>query len=476
MAINDFSPELSKHHNRWKRNRDFLAGADTVKGKREKYFPKPTPEMEQEAFDLWLNYVTFFPAARRTAQGFLGLMFRKQPVFAASPFVTKLAEAINSFGDRHFELAYDVTEEVLATDLVGLHVDYPQQPEGITIAAAERGGYRPFINHYVAESILGYEHKLIRNQLKLFEVRLLEDEGKQVRQLKLEDGIYTVTIHTFNGKEWIAEDPVIPKRNNQPLDHIPFFIITSSGDVKPGVAVMDDVVGLNHNHYLHQGELTSVYRFIGRPIPYVINAKAPEEGWSIRGGVVWEIESSSDDHKPEVGFNNMPSDGCAALIDQREHLEDQMAKVGARLLATEKAAAEAADTHVIRRASENATLASIANNISRQIEKALQEVADWMGDTTPVKFQINTDYIPQKMESGEVSVYMGMVQAGMLSWTTLIHMMRDRGALDPTLQPEEEMERIKEDDKRRDERAAKAQEIMLMGQPKDEEEPSKSDE
>lgn len=454
MAINTPTPELALHHDRWKRNADFLAGSYTIKKKGEAYFPKPIPEMSELAFAAWLNSVTFFPAARRTHQGYKGLMFRKPPVFDASEAMLTLAKVITPDGDSHIELADRTADETLGLGLRGLFVDHPKYREKLSKADAIKAGQRAFINEYTALSILEITAGLVGNLKKLVHVRLLENDGERVRQLRLENGVYEVRVwDKIEGGEWQNTEHYRPTQNGKVMDHIPFFPCTPDGSIKPSVGVMDDIVELNHVHYLHQGELTAVYRFIGRPIPYVVNAKAPEGGWSIRPGTVWEITQDDADAKVEVGFNNMPSDGTAALIDGRDHLEDQMAKIGARLLASEKAAAEAAETHEIRRSSENATLASVANNISRSIEAALQEVATWMGDTQPVKYQINTDYIPQRMDSAEIQAFMALVQNGMISWETFFLMLRDRGAVDPSLDPEVEKDKIAEDETKRQAKA-----------------------
>lgn len=458
MAINEPTPEIALHYARWAKNRAFLAGEAAVKAHGARYQPMPDKDMEASAFADHLMRIAFFPAARRTQQGYLGLMFRKRPVLdAKSEALAALADIITPEGDTHEDLAWKLASEVLATDFAGLLVDHPEAQPNLSKADAIAEGQRPFINLYLAESILEVSTALVRGRKRIVRVRLLEEAGSRVRELVLEQGIYRVLVHDFNGSAWAISSTTTPLRKGVPLQDIPFHVVSSGNTLLPQLGLLDDVINLNHNHYLHQGDLTSTYRYLSRPVPYVIGCPSPEGGWRVTPGSVLEAEAPKTE--VEFGFLEYSGQGVNHLIDQRNHLEDQMAKVGARLLASDKAAAEAAETHAIRRASENATLASVANNISRSITKAFEDVSAWM-DGSEVSYQINQDYLPQRVDSGELSAYVGAVQAGLISWETFFYVLRDRGAVDPTLEPEVERLRLETDAKIKEARMAKQQELM----------------
>lgn len=459
MAINDPTPEIAQHYTRWAKNRAFVSGEQKVKGMGAIYQPMPDAKMKPNAYADWLMRVSFFPAARRTTQGYSGLMFRKRPVLSASPAMDALAKVITPDGDRHEDLAFKLAEETLITNFSGLFTDHPAKQPGLSAATAFAAGQRPFVSLYIAESILEATTALVRGQKRLVRVRLLEQEGKRVRELVLNNGVYEVRVHDFDGSQWVHMSTTQPRQRGKLMSDIPFHIVSSGNSYTPELGLIDDVVNLNHSHYLHQGDLTSTYRYLSRPVPYVIGVQAPEGGWAVTPGNVLEAPDGKA-NEVEFGYLQYAGAGVDHLIDQRDHLEGQMAKVGARILASDKNAAEAAETHAIRRASENATLASVANNISRSLTAALQDVANWIGDTQEVTYAINTDYIPQRMDAGEISAYVGMVQAGLMSVDTFILTLRDRGAVDPALDPEEEKDRISEDQTKSDERVLKNTQMM----------------
>ena len=130
---------------------------------------------------------------------------------------------------------------------------------------------------------------------------------------------------------------------------------------------------------------------------------------------------------------------------ERAHLEDLLARQGARVIASEKQAVEAAETHSIRRASENAVLAQVARAVSGHITRALQMVALWIGDTEEVTLSLNTDYLPQRMSAQEVTAVVKAWQAGAFSHETLFMALRDGEVFNETLTYEEERERMEKD-------------------------------
>ena len=62
----------------WLRARDVLAGEDAVKGGGEKYLPRLDSQTDEE-FLAYRKRAAFFNATARSAEGFVGLIFRRPP-------------------------------------------------------------------------------------------------------------------------------------------------------------------------------------------------------------------------------------------------------------------------------------------------------------------------------------------------------------------------------------------------------------
>src|SRR4029453_8322494 len=78
MPVNTTHPDYDFALPGWVRARDVLAGEDAVKSAGEKYLPR----LDSQTDDEFLSYrkrAAFFNATERSAEGFIGLIFRRPP-------------------------------------------------------------------------------------------------------------------------------------------------------------------------------------------------------------------------------------------------------------------------------------------------------------------------------------------------------------------------------------------------------------
>jgi hypothetical protein len=78
MAVNSTHPEYDASGPDWSRARDVLSGEDAVKAAGEKYLPRLDCQSDGE-FAAYRQRASFFNATARTAEGYVGLMFRRPP-------------------------------------------------------------------------------------------------------------------------------------------------------------------------------------------------------------------------------------------------------------------------------------------------------------------------------------------------------------------------------------------------------------
>jgi hypothetical protein len=126
-----------------------------------------------------------------------------------------------------------------------------------------------------------------------------------------------------------------------------------------------------------------------------------------------------------------------------ERKEQQMAALGARMLAPEKRQAEAAEAHEIKRGGENSVLASIAGSIESSLTKALQFMALWIGaDPKKATIGLNKDYAPAAMDANMLRELVGAYQGGTMSFDTFYwNLQRGEVAME-SVSAEDELERI----------------------------------
>src|SRR3954451_7235219 len=109
MPVNNTHPDYDASLPDWLRGRDVLAGEDAVKSAGEKYLPRLDSQSDQE-FDAYRARASFFNATARTADGYIGQIFRR------TPFI-KLPDADSALGRALKEFNHDA--DMLGTTLSG---------------------------------------------------------------------------------------------------------------------------------------------------------------------------------------------------------------------------------------------------------------------------------------------------------------------------------------------------------------------
>lgn len=440
------TPEIACHHRRWARNRTVIAGEDAIKGQGELFLPR-LPSQSSDQYKSYVASVDYFPAAQRTLESYVGLIFRKPESLDADDAVKPILATISPrLGLSH--LARKLVHETGITNFTGLVVDFPPSDGDVSAAAAIDAGRRPFLSIYEAESVLEVTQSVVRNRFALTRVRLLDDRDT-VRELIISDGIYQVVMHRRGASGWVADAPIVPLKNQRPLTAIPFEIVsTEPGCTAPPKAMLDDICGMNVSHYRASAQLCNVLRHIGNPVIYVAGVPMGKDGdgnvqaptFSTAVDQAWVFS----DPATKVGYLEHSGNGVAALRQRGLDIADNMAAIGARVLASEKAAAEAAETLAIRRASENSILAALAIRVSDQIERQVNFALDWVG-LPAISFTLNTDFLPATMDPQMIAQLLAAVQAGRISPQSFHAALQEGEVIDPKRSYEDERDLIAQD-------------------------------
>ena len=96
MSVNSTHPDYDASLPAWLRARDVIAGEDAVKTVGEKYLPRRDAQTDEE-YDACRPRASLFNATARTADGYLGLLFRRPPFIKVSEGTSTLGKAIGAF-------------------------------------------------------------------------------------------------------------------------------------------------------------------------------------------------------------------------------------------------------------------------------------------------------------------------------------------------------------------------------------------
>ncbi|API58088.1 hypothetical protein BSL82_01240 [Tardibacter chloracetimidivorans] len=464
MAVNSTHRDYDKYSPKWKRCRDTVAGQDAVHAAGEAYLPKLKDE-EQKDYDARRKRSDFFNGSWRTIDGLNGMAFRKPPTVEVPAGIEAYLLDVNMAGVSLDALASTVVEDVLEVGRIGLLVDHPPMPEGVsalTVDAAQRLGLRPAIHIYATESIINWKFQRINNAWMLAMVVLKESEAVAEDEFKekLEDRYRVLDLvsnaqgqTTYRQRMFKREDEkdiqigsdIFPLMNGKTLDFIPFVIVGPNGkgdniDEPPLIDLIDANLALyqinsDYRHGLH---------FTGLPTPVVAGYHPdPENPQSLYIGSTsaWVFS----DPQAKASYLEFTGQGLTELREASREKKQEMALLGARMIADETKQIETLGATQIKRAGENSILARIVTSVSDGLEWALGVFAQWAGHSGKITYQINRDFNPMMLDAQTLTALVGAVQAGQLSKQSMFDLLQRGDVVAADLTFDEEQERIGSD-------------------------------
>ena len=121
MAVNSTHPDYDAAATEWARARDVLAGEGAVKAGGEKYLPRLDSQTDEE-FAAYVKRASFFNATARTAEAYLGLIFRRPPFVKMPEGGSGLGKAMEEFANDADLLGTSLTAyaKMVVGDVIGL--------------------------------------------------------------------------------------------------------------------------------------------------------------------------------------------------------------------------------------------------------------------------------------------------------------------------------------------------------------------
>jgi len=414
---------------RWQRCRDAAAGEDAVKARGEVYLPRPSGQKDKD-YLAYKKRAYWFNATQRTIDGLTGLIFRKEPQVEAPESMADWLEDVTLSGITLREFAAHVVDDVMQVGRAGILADYPavDLTPDLTVAQLEGTGARPYLALYQAEDIINWRFARVGSKTQLVMVVLREhvdvvgehdefelSEIEQYRVLDLEPGTakYRQRVFRKDDKrgEWVVIAETFPMIKGQPFREIPFvFVGVGRNDGRLETPPVYDLANVNLSHYRTLADLENGAHWTGLPTPVFMGLSEDTKEVSLGSteGVVLPLGG-------DAKYLEFTGQGLEALENRAKAKEEEMAVLGARILATEKRQPETAETAAIHRAGENSVLASIANTVSRAIDRCLETARDWGGLTGEIKVELNTDYLAVQMNPQMLVSLTAALQAGKIS-------------------------------------------------------------
>lgn len=440
MPVNTPHPQYADAADRWTMMRDVIQGEDKVKKAGSRYLPKPAGRTDED-FEKYIARAQFFDATGKTAGGMVGGIFRKPPKAELPKQIEYLLEDADGRGTPLTQFAKEAASETVGLGRVGLLVDMPDVPVLKRLDEERAMGANARLYLYPAENIINWSHARVGSDYQLARVVLKEllheakdtdefesEEIEQYRVLDLEvgeeegaPGGYRVRVFRSADGKWevISEyRPTAPDGSR--MDFIPFVFVgaeDNTADIdKPPLL---DIANVNVGHYRNSADYEDALFMVGQPTPVITGLDSQfiekHKGQFVIGSrAAWLLPANSSANLLES------SRDIGGLSKAMESKESQMIQLGARLIDSNPAGVEAAETIRLRQSGEASVLASVAENVTRGLQAVLEWAAEWMsGSPDDVEFACNTDFFPARLNSADLKELVASWQGGVITYATL---------------------------------------------------------
>jgi len=470
---------------RWTMIRDAVEGEYAVKSKGDAYLPK-LHRQEETAYQAYKMRALFFEATRRTMQGLVGMVMRKDPSVEAKDatqegFLKHLTK--NNLSLEGF--ANVVMQEVLMMNKYGILADLP------TVITAKS---EPWLVGYTAESMINWDYDTDADGKKVLTRMVLEEEYSQVKEedrfvvenkkqwrvlelvardlvaLDLETmddppeilfdpqqkNVYRVQVWRLTKDQagitgsaareddFILHETIFPTLRGAAMDTIPFVVVTSGdSDDEEQKPPIEGLASVNMSHYRTSADLEHGRHFTALPTPYIVGL-SEQTDLVIGSSKAWVI-TGVDASQVKVGMLEFTGIGLGALEKAMTEKQQQMAILGARLLEEQVRKAEAFETHELRSAGEHSVLASIANGVSEGLNEALVFMTAWDATLGPITLQLNTEFVRVGMPPEMLAQLLAALQAGKLSFKAYFFKMQQGGMYPDEHTEEDELQQMEDD-------------------------------
>lgn len=389
----------------WTVMRDVYAGQRAVKEKGFCYLP-PTSGMCEDgvyedsvhskggkAYRAYLTRALFHNFVTEAIDTAMGMLWNKPPKFELPEALEFLKEKASISGGGLEQLLRSINRQQLITGRLGLLSDLP--------AKTGTGQPHPYIAMYCAEKIVNWDAGFRgENPVETTNMVVLDESGprrlstfqwenvKQYRVLFLGDPDKNETVGTYrfgvfsSGADNIApsfrkEDLIEASYRGKPFDHIPWtFVNAKSTEAEPCDPPLLGLADLCLALYRLEADYRQAL-FMQTQDTLFTKGFPDSEEKPLRTGAGARIHSPLKDGDAKyVGVNS------AGLPEMREAITNDIKRAASKageMMDSSSRARESGDALEMRIGSKTATLNEIAISGAEGLQRAIRDVAQWMG-------------------------------------------------------------------------------------------------
>jgi hypothetical protein len=249
----------------------------------------------------------------------------------------------------------------------------------------------------------------------------------------LQEGIYTQQV--YREGEPYSEIMIPRMAGGTPWPFIPFqFLGAKNNDEQPDNPLLVGIADLNISHYRNSADWEESSFTVGQPMPHVDIGTMDQPTWDALNpsGLKWGsrigvvTQGGGSLALVQAVPNAMPMEGM-------KRKEAQMLATGARLI-EQGGQNETAEAVRARSGAENATLSTIATNVSDGLRNCLGWALMFMarnGDTDSIEFELNQEFYARDTDPQMVMSRIAELNNGLIAKSDYRTWRRATGGIEP---------------------------------------------
>lgn len=445
-------PQYESFSASWALMRDAVAGEDDVKAKGQTYLPMKsgTAAIEDKAaqnrvYDLYRLRAEFPEVTAPTIRGAVGIMLAK-------PANIVLPESMEHLRER--------------ATLDGLTLDALHRRMGMEIMTTGRYGLLPgltedgvaYLSGYVAESIINWDSTNgVPDYVVLDESGPVRDREtgrwetvNRLRECKAFDGAYRAVEWEQGTAGWAHSEEVEAKTpKGAGLDFLPFVFVGSLDlTPEPDDVPLYGLAKIAVRIYRLDADFSFSLHMTSEPTPVAIGfddpASAIREGSApktLGSSVLWILPKGGD-----AKYLEFSGPGLEKQANAIQEALARAAQFGAQVIQSGQSV-ESGEALKLRAASQTATLTSIAQTSAAGLERALRNIAIWIGeDPEKVRVTPNLEFFDRSISAQDVQALVAAWQAGAMSHRALFDKLQQGGVIHEDRSYEDEEAEISDGD------------------------------
>jgi len=425
-------------------------GTETMRDAGKTYLPMHAKELEDD-WKYRRDRSFLFNGFRRAVQFLKGKPFGVpvQMPEGTDERTQQFADSMNEDGDSIEVFAQNYFEPALADGKRYLLVEYPRVESDVPLTPDEiaAGGIRPYCVEIDPRAFLGMRKvlrggKQVITQFRYQEVvqivdttnefgtvpqvvvRVYEEVPDSIGQIQLR--LFRRTLDVAGDAEWTEE--VYPL---SPIKRVP---VLEYGD---GEMPLRDLADLNIEHWQVQSDFANTTHITLVPQQVFTGVTKEELGTEGKVGPKMRIVLGNEAAKAFYLQANPSSVDSGLKI--LEAIENQMRIMGLDMLATK---VMTATERTSDQSGADSDLASMVVCLSRLLGQALDLMHEWEGRPGPgIEPIINTEFSINTADATTLQMLLEAVKVGKLSQETWLTESKKRGALDDSVDVQEEIDR-----------------------------------